>query len=71
MLKKMKEEEKKEERSKGSKADVKDQVLSSKSFFASLPPYAAIAVTGKLHLYNEKVPSNFSDGIFRPPCFHC
>ena len=66
MMKKLKEEEKKQQDQSSHKMDVKDEVLSSKSFFTIL---AAYTINHKQYpvLPHSCLPLNEGRGIFHPP----
>ncbi len=66
MMKKLKEEEKKQQDQSSHKMDVKDEVLSSKSFFTIIP---AVTVMNKQYpvLPHTCLPLNEGRGLFHPP----
>ena len=66
MMKKLKDEEKKQQDQSGRKADVKDEVLSSKSFFTSIQE-TIISCNQNYGLTSDDIPANEGNGMFHPP----
>jgi len=66
VMKKMQEEEQKEQQNSGRKADVKVQVLSSKSFFCNIQPISIIAHQAESVERNYPL-TDISYSFFHPP----
>lgn len=66
MMKKLKDEEKKQQDQSGRKAEVKDEVLSSKSFFTSIQE-TIISCNKNYGLSSDDIPANEGTGMFHPP----
>jgi len=66
VMKKMQEEEQKEQQNSGRKADVKVQVLSSKSFFCNIQPISIIAHQAESVERNYPL-NDISYSFFHPP----
>jgi hypothetical protein len=66
MMKKLKQEEKKDQQNPERKADNKDEVISSKSFFASVNQ---IALVSKIHynFFNNNSVQDRTSDFFHPP----
>jgi len=66
VMKKMQEEEKKEQQNSERKADVKVQVLSSKSFFCNIQPVGITAYQAESYERNYPL-TDISYSFFHPP----
>lgn len=67
MMKKLQEEEKKEQRSPGGRSENKNEVISSKSFFAMPLLLSNVASLNKYFISNEGKECKMSLGVFHPP----
>ena len=69
MMKKLKEEEKKEQQTPGRKAEQKNEVLSSKSFYTHLP-IEKTHISSRYSLFHLiTLPTTIPGSIFHPPAF--
>jgi hypothetical protein len=67
MMKKLKEEEKKDQQNPERKTDNKNEVVSSKSFYAGISSKPAKAITPTSEYKERYIPTGLTADIFHPP----
>lgn len=67
MMKKLQEEEKKEQQNTERKAEFKNEIISSKSFYATIVPASFIIKAPQYFIANEINTTSMPRSLFHPP----